>query len=149
MSGGSVASSYVDHWSGDALLLLASYPRDQGSVSKFAYHARFVEIQGGNHAQFGWYGDQKGDGQATISHEEQQAIVIDEALALLRGEPCQLDSDCGGTACAPRYCADDGLCASTALAAPGTVCENGGNCNDLGGCVPAVLQGRPGDLSSH
>lgn len=165
--GGTVASSYVDHWSDDDLLLLASYPGDstdisdqdsrvvsiyatedglttagdiQGSVSKFAYHARFVEIQGGNHAQFGWYGDQRGDGQATISHEEQQAIVIDEALALLRGEPCQLDSDCGGTACAPRYCADDGLCATTALAAPGTVCENGGNCNDLGGCVPEEEQ---------
>jgi hypothetical protein len=30
-------------------------------------------INGGNHAQFGNYGPQKGDGTATVSREEQQA----------------------------------------------------------------------------
>ena len=30
-----------------------------------------VIIEGGNHAQFGDYGEQKGDGEATISAEEQ------------------------------------------------------------------------------
>lgn len=29
-------------------------------------------IEGGNHAQFGWYGPQKGDGTATIARESQQ-----------------------------------------------------------------------------
>ena len=33
-------------------------------------------ISGGNHAQFGRYGEQDGDGQATISTEEQLAITI-------------------------------------------------------------------------
>lgn len=33
-------------------------------------------ISGGNHAQFGRYGEQDGDGQATISTEEQLAITL-------------------------------------------------------------------------
>lgn len=36
----------------------------------------WVEIEGGNHAQCGWYGPQPGDGTATISREEQQALLI-------------------------------------------------------------------------
>jgi pimeloyl-ACP methyl ester carboxylesterase len=39
-------------------------------------NTRWVEIAGGNHAQFGWYGDQPGDGQAAISRPEQQEQVI-------------------------------------------------------------------------
>ena len=41
-------------------------------------------IEGGNHAQFGWYGPQPGDNEATISREEQQAQVVDATLKLLR-----------------------------------------------------------------
>ena len=43
----------------------------------------WVEMQGGNHAQFGWYGIQPGDGVATISHEEQQAWIWEETLAFI------------------------------------------------------------------
>lgn len=43
----------------------------------------FVSIEGGNHAQFGWYGEQAGDNPATISHEEQAAQAIAATLALL------------------------------------------------------------------
>ena len=32
----------------------------------------FAEIKGGNHAGFGSYGAQKGDGKATISNSQQQ-----------------------------------------------------------------------------
>lgn len=42
-----------------------------------------VEIDGGNHAGFGWYGEQDGDGAATIDREEQQAQVVDATLELL------------------------------------------------------------------
>lgn len=35
------------------------------------------KIDGGNHAQFGNYGAQKGDGTATISSEEQQELSVD------------------------------------------------------------------------
>ena len=42
--------------------------------------ARILELPGGNHAQFGSYGTQRGDGEALISPEEQWA----ETAALLR-----------------------------------------------------------------
>lgn len=38
--------------------------------------AQFVPIDGGNHAQFGSYGDQAGDNPATISRAEQQAAAV-------------------------------------------------------------------------
>lgn len=53
-------------------------------------HTRYVVIEGGNHAQFGWYGMQLGDGRATIRREEQQAQVtaaILEFLASIRKTP--------------------------------------------------------------
>ncbi len=40
-------------------------------------------IDGGNHAGFGDYGAQSGDGEATISHEEQQRVVVEEVLKML------------------------------------------------------------------
>jgi hypothetical protein len=52
----------------------------------------WVAIRGGNHAQFGWYGPQRGDHPATISREAQQQEVVAATLALLatleeEGEP--------------------------------------------------------------
>jgi dienelactone hydrolase len=44
----------------------------------------WTAIEGGNHAQFGWYGPQPGDGQATISREEQGAQIVAATLGLLR-----------------------------------------------------------------
>ena len=41
-----------------------------------------IEITGGNHAQFGWYGDQGGDKAATISREEQQNHIFSATLQL-------------------------------------------------------------------
>lgn len=43
----------------------------------------WVPIEGGNHAQFGWYGPQSDADVATISREEQQAQVIAATLAVL------------------------------------------------------------------
>jgi hypothetical protein len=44
---------------------------------------RWAPIEGGNHAQFGWYGEQSGDNPATISREAQQAQVVDATLVVL------------------------------------------------------------------
>ncbi|GAA0359664.1 alpha/beta hydrolase [Bacillus horti] len=49
----------------------------------------FYDIKGGNHAQFGSYGEQKGDGIATISTEEQTELTIQKLLEWLRAEPVQ------------------------------------------------------------
>ena len=49
--------------------------------------AQFLTIEGGNHAQFGWYGEQSGDNPATISHEEQQQQVSSALLSWLETMP--------------------------------------------------------------
>lgn len=45
---------------------------------------RWVTILGGNHSQFGWYGNQGRDGKALISRAEQQARVVRATVELLR-----------------------------------------------------------------
>jgi len=42
-----------------------------------------VEIAGGNHAQFGWYGVQAGDNEATITREAQQNLILEATVQLL------------------------------------------------------------------
>lgn len=44
----------------------------------------WVAIEGGNHAQFGWYGSQAGDNEATISRTEQQQQIVEATAQLLR-----------------------------------------------------------------
>ena len=41
-------------------------------------------IEGGNHAQFGSYGPQFGDGKATISREKQQQMTSEALVKALR-----------------------------------------------------------------
>jgi pimeloyl-ACP methyl ester carboxylesterase len=43
----------------------------------------FVPIEGGDHAQFGWYGQQSGDNPATISRENQQAQIVQATVDFL------------------------------------------------------------------
>ncbi len=43
----------------------------------------FVEIEGGNHAQFGWYGPQDRDNEATITRAEQQVQTVAATLRTL------------------------------------------------------------------
>ena len=45
-----------------------------------------VSIEGGNHSQFGDYGFQRGDGEATISQDEQMEQVRDAVRKLVNGE---------------------------------------------------------------
>jgi pimeloyl-ACP methyl ester carboxylesterase len=46
---------------------------------------QFITIEGGNHAQFGWYGEQPGDAEATITRDDQQAQALQATLELLAG----------------------------------------------------------------
>lgn len=46
---------------------------------------QFVVIEGGNHAQFGYYGAQEGDNPATISRAEQQAQLVAAMVQFLQG----------------------------------------------------------------
>lgn len=45
--------------------------------------ATLIEIVGSNHAQFGDYGAQSGDGQATVSPDEATSQIVKESTALL------------------------------------------------------------------
>ena len=99
--GGAMASSYAaghqDKVKG--LVLLGAYiygdvpPQDALTVygtlnadleKHIDYTDNVVIIQGGNHAQFGDYGEQKGDPKALISREEQQDIAVQAILSFIR-----------------------------------------------------------------
>ena len=110
--GGSMAASFADQNPDkiSGLALWASYPADSNDLSAQPIAATsiygtqdgvatpdkvlgakpllprdtvWVPIEGGNHAQFGWYGSQEGDNPATISREEQQAQTITATVTLL------------------------------------------------------------------
>ena len=98
--GGAMASKFAsDHPDQvDGLILMGAYiygnyPDEKaltiyGSLNQSVedhidYTENIVEIEGGNHAQFGNYGPQKGDLPATISAEEQQAQTVAAIEAFL------------------------------------------------------------------
>ena len=53
-------------------------------ASNLPPHTTFVEIEGGNHRQFGYYRYQLMDGRAAIDREAQQRQLIEALLVLLR-----------------------------------------------------------------
>lgn len=98
--GGAMASKFAaDHPDQvDGLILMGAYiygdyPDENtltiyGSLNQSVedhidYTENIVEIEGGNHAQFGNYGPQKGDLPATISAQEQQAQTVAAIEAFL------------------------------------------------------------------
>jgi hypothetical protein len=98
--GGAMASSYVgknsDKLSG--LILLGAYPVNDSTLPTLVLYGsedinldltkleavkNKIEISGGNHAYFGDYGEQKGDGIAAITRAEQQAIAVNEIVKFI------------------------------------------------------------------
>ena len=96
--GGAAAAMFAADHDLDGLVLLAAYPDravDERSLELYGTNdgvlnrekrdagdrylpadSEVVEIEGANHAYFGNYGEQKKDGTAAISREEQQSIAI-------------------------------------------------------------------------
>lgn len=56
----------------------------RGSAWLLPASTQWVTIRGGNHSQFGWYGDQARDGKALISRSQQQAKVARATVEMLR-----------------------------------------------------------------
>jgi hypothetical protein len=98
--GGAMASSYMEKNSEKfkGLILLGAYPLNDADVPTLAIYGSLetgwdrnklrsstltFEIEGGNHAQFGNYGAQKGDATATISREEQQALTVQRIVTFV------------------------------------------------------------------
>ncbi len=92
--GGAMASSYVNKNSAklQGLILLGAYPINDSTIptlaiygsedimldtSKLATVANKIELEGANHSHIGNYGEQKGDGVATMPREEQQAKTVE------------------------------------------------------------------------
>lgn len=95
--GGAMASDYATKHKHiiDGLILLGSYNYGEYNdaqtltiygtfndnlTPKIEGSSNVLVIEGGNHAQFGNYGEQKGDPKATISDLEQQQITVDAIL---------------------------------------------------------------------
>ena len=110
--GGSMAASYLEKHSEDfsGLLLLGSYSTanlseknlkvlsvygsHDGVMKKDKYEKNLknlpedfseIIIDGGNHAYFGAYGEQKGDGIATITNAEQIKMTANAFMAFISG----------------------------------------------------------------
>jgi pimeloyl-ACP methyl ester carboxylesterase len=63
---------------------LATLEKIEASRQLLPLDTTWIPIVGGNHAQFGWYGEQAGDNPAAISRERQQELVIAATLDLLQ-----------------------------------------------------------------
>ena len=72
---------YGDYPDEDTLTIYGSL--NQSVEDNIDYTENIVEIEGGNHAQFGNYGPQKGDLPAAISAEEQQKQTVEAIEAFL------------------------------------------------------------------
>ena len=108
--GGAIASDYAARHEGDftAIVFLAAYPtadlaafdgqvlsmagsndgvlnwnRYDAATNLLPADAKSQTIEGGNHAYFGNYGEQAGDGTATITRAEQQAQAVDAIAELM------------------------------------------------------------------
>jgi len=112
--GGAMAANYVYSHPGavEGLVLWAAYPPESNDLSALEIQVlslsgsldglstpekiqssftllpsdlTWVLIEGGNHAQFGWYGNQSGDNPANISRKEQQAQIVQATVEFLEG----------------------------------------------------------------
>jgi pimeloyl-ACP methyl ester carboxylesterase len=66
---------------------LATKTKIDASRSLLPADTIWEPIAGGNHAQFGWYGDQPGDGLAQITRDQQQAQMVDAVNTFLAALP--------------------------------------------------------------
>ena len=62
---------------------LVSSQQIEDSLNQLPQDTKLVEIIGGNHAQFGWYGEQSGDNPAAISREQQQQTTVNAMVQML------------------------------------------------------------------
>ena len=104
--GGAMAASYINGTNNtDGLILFAAYPSseiekpvlsiygscdkvlnmDKYNKSKSLIKGNFTEcmIDGANHAQFGYYGNQSGDGKALISAKLQQNQTVNKIISFI------------------------------------------------------------------
>ncbi|MCJ7657798.1 MAG: alpha/beta hydrolase [Anaerolineales bacterium] len=81
-----------DDLSNSHLITMSIYGTNDGLITEqditnssllLPENTSWVAIDGGNHAQFGWYGDQAGDNPASISREKQQQRIIESTRQIV------------------------------------------------------------------
>ena len=107
--GGAMAADYAAEHENDfdGIFLFAAYPtketnldtlriygsedgvlnrkRVEDAASLITGRLEEIVIDGGNHAQFGNYGEQRGDGNAGISGQDQQAQAVEAVREFING----------------------------------------------------------------
>ncbi|MDM8534166.1 alpha/beta hydrolase [Clostridiaceae bacterium HSG29] len=95
--GGAMASSFLEknYELIEGLILMGAYPINDAPVEDIVIYGtndimlnmekvkdsdQIFEIVDGNHAWFGDYGEQNGDGQSLISHDEQQRQTVEKIV---------------------------------------------------------------------
>lgn len=98
--GGAMASSYIEknYNQFEGLILLGAYPINEAPLETLVIYGTYdlmldrekaltgdvvYEIVDGNHAQFGNYGEQEGDGMAKITREEQQRQTVEQVMLFI------------------------------------------------------------------
>lgn len=100
--GGAMASQYLsqNEEKFEGLIQLSAYPLNDSELNVLILYGtndkvldleklssfNSVKIDGGNHAYFGNYGEQDGDGTASISREEQQLITVETILEFIHSK---------------------------------------------------------------
>ena len=101
--GGAMASSYCEknYDKLDGLILLGAYPVNDAEIDTLVIYGSedlgldleklegfddVHRLEGGNHAYFGNYGEQEGDGTATMSRDTQQDIAVELIVDFIKGK---------------------------------------------------------------
>ncbi len=99
--GGVMASNEAVNSKVDGLILLGAYTNSNYSLDKtltiygendllmrddITYDTNVFEIEGGNHAGFGNYGEQSGDGKLEITNTLQQQIAVEYIIDFIKKE---------------------------------------------------------------
>ena len=93
-----LASYSTEDLSDSGLKVFSVYGSEDGVLNREKYEeyrsnlpedtVEYV-IEGGNHAGFGSYGEQEGDGQARISQGEQIAITVEKIKSEIKRQPLE------------------------------------------------------------
>ena len=87
ISGLVLLASYPAKGLNEGMRVLSVYGSNDGCLDRDAYSNAMADcpadkkefvIEGGNHSQFGDYGSQKGDGQASVTGSKQQRILVEK-----------------------------------------------------------------------
>ena len=97
LEGVAMLAAYPTEALDDQMRVVLIYGSEDGVLNRSKLEAakrlvpdggRIIELEGANHAGFGNYGNQKGDGRAAIPSEEQQRRTVEHLVQAFVRNPC-------------------------------------------------------------